>query len=631
MKLNFKLLTAVAVVAAMVACKKEEPAPQTPPENEGGDDTEIVDPNPPAGDENDDPAAPTTVEFSATLSSGWTVGDKVGLWDGTSLAEFSVAVTTGNMAVLTGTLPSEYTDLYALYPYSSNAQFFYFSGKLTTNVQIPEVRYVGDNGAVGFAKLSEGSFAFINPMAYLKVVLADEMTNVESLILSGNDEDDLMSGTLGLSIAESGAFSAAFTSDSNGKTLEFKNQDGTPLSPGVEYLIPFVPQNFTTGVSLGAKYSGSNKPVTRVCADAMDVIAGQIVTLSDTPLDKEWFTPAPVAPVETGYYAKYNAGENITIAGKTYNKATYGEGTLISATQTIDLTDGNKVYFVEPGATVKVGPTNSCVKYIVIGNDPSQRTKVTQATSIKVGKDNSHYAFLNLEIDMQITATGQGNDVMTIVNNGSTIERIAFDNCRLTYPTNGRQFIYKGDATTFISDFAFHNCDYCFTYTTDHMYLLRLDSAEAQHGTFDFQNNVFWHTGTMADAKGFNIVTGSKSKVATLIFKNNTFVNLKTQSNASSYFHVDSNADNVDINNNIFYFDKSVCNMYIHRKSAENGTSAGNVYYINSGEHIFKVFTTNPSWVTHPEKLESSPFTSMDITAGKFVKADAHKNIGAQR
>ena len=631
MKLKM-FFASLAMFAALFACKKEYPAPKDPSGDTGGDDTEIVDPNPPAGDENEEPSGPQTIEFMASISSGWEMGEKVAVWDGTNLEEFTVSGCTGNTAVLTGVVAPGYTDLYALYPYSSNAQFFAFSGKVTTNVQIPQVRYPGDDGAVGFAKLSGQAFALTNPMAYLKVVLADDMTDVTSLVLSGNEADDILSGTLGLSVSESGTFSAAFTSESDGMTLEFKNSDGSPLTPGVEYLIPFVPQNFTSGVSLGAKYTGSSKAVTKACPDPLSVSEGQTVTLSAAPLTKEWFAPAaPPAPVVTGYYAKYMDGQDITIAGKTYNKSKYGDGTLVGATETKELKDGNKVYFVEPGATVKIGPTNSCVKYIVIGNDPDQRTKVTQDVSIKVGKDQAHYAFLNLEIDMKITATGSGNDVMTVVNNGSTIERIAYDNCRMTYPTNGRQFMYKGDATTFISDFAFHNCDYCFTYATDHIYLLRLDSAAATHDTFDFQNNVFWHTGTLPDNKGFNIVAGQNAKAGTIIFKNNTLVNLKTQSNASSVFHVGLDADKADINDNIFYFSKASCNMFLHRKSVTEGSVTGNVYYIESGENTFKAFQTNPSWVVHPEKLAASPFSSMDLSAGKFVKTSDYASLGAQR
>ena len=110
-------------------------------------------------------------------------------------------------------------------------------------------------------------------------------------------------------------------------------------------------------------------------------------------------------------------------------------------------------------------------------------------------------------------------------------------------------------------------------------------------------------------------------------------MNLKTQSNASSYFHVGNDVTEADIQNNLFYYEKITCNMFLHRKSATSCVCENNACYINQTETTYglKPFVTTPTGATLFTGLESSPFTSMDFATGAFVKSDAYKAYGASR
>lgn len=631
------IISIAAAALVMSACVKEN-APVQNPADENLVPMEF-------SASSDDTKTSLVPGESGKAAVEWSTTDEISVWDGTANRKFTVKSCEGSTAVFTGMVSADATSFYAIYPYTETLEVSAPDNAdrdIRLRFPVGFVQYAkpnsfSDNTAFAVAVASEGKFAFQNRTALLKFSLGSDMANVKSVVLRANGAQYLY-GTVNIEFAGSTVSQGMASGYDRGSEVTLCNQDGTNLQTGVNYYIAVPGANFTEGFTVEVNFD-DNTSVSKSSDTAIQFYTKNIYPLASGPLTKDMFeTPGEDTPTDpaTSYYAAYTAGQDIMICGKAYNKSVYGEGTLVKAGETVDLTSGGKVYFVEPGAVSKIGPTYSATKYIVIGDDPTQRTAVTQAASIKVGQTSAHYAFLNLDIDMQITATGSGNDVMTVANNNSTIERIAFDNCRLEYPTNGRQFIYKGDSGTSFKDMAFHSCDFVFTVTNSHAYLLKVDSSTAEHGRFDFYNNVFWHTSSFGSAKGFNIIAGAtNATIDELVFKNNTFVNMKTQSNASAYFTIKKDGENVptvDIQNNIFYSTVADCNEFLLRNSADAGTCKDNVAYMGeTGKTCHPFGNGTPAGMTKFTQLTESPFASIDLENGKFVKADAYKSYGATR
>ena len=643
----FLAMTAIFAVLAS-ACSKDEPTGAQG--DNTGDDTEVVDPNQPGegegeGEPQPDPNAPVERLFNATFDSGWTA-EAVSLWDGESANRFRATATGEKSALLVGTVAPEATDFYAVYPYSEDAQFFALEGSLTTRFDLPETLAEGTQQEYAFAKAdAEGNFAFKSSTAYLQLTLAEDMTDVESLTFSGLGESDFLSGLLDVTVSADG-MTSEFVEYDRSVSVTYVPAAGAVFNASSVLELPFYARNFAQGVSLSVKYAGSDEVLTVALEEPRNVAPGDVITLSETSLNKAWFAPEPDPEQANTYYAIYSAGGDITIAGKVYNQATFGEGTLIKAGQTVDMTDGNKVYFVEPGAVSKIGPTNSAAKYIVIGNDPTQRTHITQEAAIKVGKDNSHYAFLNLHFDSTIAeaTSGTANDVLTVVNSGSVVDRIAYDNCHIEL--TGRFNIYNSNST--FKDIAYHNCDFVVTVTGHDVPLIKCDtSTSADYQSIDLQNNLFWHSSAFASKSyAFNIILAvNANAVDNIVMKNNTFINLRTRSSNAYYFHInkasgtyEDKVDSAVIEGNIIYIDDVNLdgNWNMLRTDATTGSVANNFgYYAKETTYKFyfgaKVADKTLSMTT----LESSPFTSLSIDQAnrtcQFTLADSCKDYGAQR
>ena len=648
---NFMALTAIFAVLAS-ACTEKEPL-DNPKDDNDGDNTEVVDPEQPGegegGDEGDQ-NTPVDKLFNATYDKDWTA-EAVSVWDGQSANRFTARV-MGSSVLLTGTVAGTATDFYAVYPYSEDASFFALENTVRTRFELPETLTEGDEPEFAFAKVdAEGNVAFHSSMAYLQVVLAEDMTDVESLTFSGLGESDYLSGLLDVTISADEKTSE-FVEYDRSVSVTYTPSSGEVFNVSTVMKLPFYARNFAQGVSLSVKYTGSDEVLTVALEEPRNVAPGDVITLSDNPLNKAWFAPEPEPEPEpepdpaNSYYAIYSAGEDITIAGKTYNKATYGEGTLVKSGETADLTAGNKVYFIEPGAVATIGPKYSAAKYIVIGDNPSQRTKVTQSAAIKVGKDNSHYAFLNLHFDSTIAeaTSGSDNDVLTVANSGSVIERIAYDNCHVEL--TGRFNIYNSNST--FKDIAYHNCDFVVTVTGHDAPLIKCDtSAEADYQSIDLQNNLFWHSSAFASKSyAFNIMLAVKTNaVDNIVMKNNTFINLRTRNSNAYYFQINKEAgtyedvvDSAVIEGNIFYIDDAEVdvNFNILRANATAGSASNNYgYYANETTYKFyfggKIADKSSSITT----LTSSPFSSLTIDSAnrtcQFTVLDAYKAYGASR
>ena len=155
-----------------------------------------------------DPESKTYID--GTIANGkivikWDADDAISVWDGVANRKFTmVGEPNGASATFKGLVDADATDFYAIYPYDENLQYSYDEAnqRMVFTVTKPAVQYanpeggLADGSAYACGKADEnGNIKFVNRSALLKFSLANGM-KVKSLKISGNEDDDILAGTL---------------------------------------------------------------------------------------------------------------------------------------------------------------------------------------------------------------------------------------------------------------------------------------------------------------------------------------------------------------------------------------------------------------------------------------------------
>lgn len=581
-------LAIAAATAVFASCTKEPSVPS----GDGGPDN-----NPSAGEQVEVPSdglvdkvftvsnVPTKTYWDGSVTDAgqvlmkWLADDKIGIHDGTALREFvMVSEPIEADAVFKGRVEPGATSFSAYYPYVEDLQFSY-----------PAVQHVSQEGgladcpifATGTVDENDRIHFEVKP-ALLKVFIA-EGKSVVSVAVKGNAEGDKLS------------------SEGAGVTLCCK--DGTDLPAGVDLYMVLPEYSFASGYTVtftdaegNETVKGTDKPVVWE--------AGKVYEVQNE------FAPPP----SSDYYADYSEGNDIIIAGKMYNKAVYGEPVLIKSGETYTISAAG-VYFIENGASVTYSPSSSLIKAVIVGRDPAQRSALVQTVNFS-GSTNGEIVLMNLDIACQVAS---GKYIFAV--EGSNIpQRYAMDNCRVLGYDRKNMMYKKGD---WMKELLLHNCDFQFTSPDVDLWLFNADSYAVQIDLIDIRNTLMWHTSAYADGKGFRITNGSSINVTNSNFINNTFINLTTRKNQTSTFSAKSS--NAEATGNLFYLLDQPVNGKFFQQDSANPSVSGNKVYV--GTDYTYVFNSSDD----AEKLTESPFESIDVAAGAFVKKAAYVTYGAVR
>ena len=509
----------------------------------------------------------------------WCVDEDMAVYDGTAVRRFTmVSEPQGAQAVFKGRISPQTQTLEAYYPYSedlsmplSQTQYVSSEGGMTDGI----VYASGQVGADDRLDLE------VKP-AFLKFSL-NQGVIIKSVKICGNQEGDIF----------------------NGKEVLITCKDGSAIPTGVD-IYAVLPSG-----SLEAGYT-----VTFTAADGTETVQGTDAYVgweSGKVYDlQNEFAPPPSAD----YYADYIAGADVIIAGKAYNKDVYGNPVLVEKGQSATIT-ANGVYFIEPGATVEYNPSSSMKKMVIIGRDPSQRSAMLQKTHFKMDTEGE-LALLNLELESSALT---GSTYMFNIYSSNTPKRVAMDDCGIQF--SNKNFLYHAKET-WVSEVLFHNCDVKLTYAGDKdLWLFNVDSKAPQVSVMEFKDNVFWHAGAMASGKGFRVTNGSSMTIEDFKFVGNTFVNLPTRKNQES--HVSAIINKAEIKNNLFYITTQPVNGTFLQQVPADAVISDNVSYTgNEFKYIFNSTETS-------EILSESPFASMNLETGEFVKKSGFRKYGASR
>ena len=515
----------------------------------------------------------------------WCADDTIGIHDGVALRKFAmVSEPMDASAVFKGRVDESSTEFYAIYPYVSDYQLPQQGQDDVFAQSVPSVQTVSVNGGV-----AEGA-VYATGKADSKDFITFQI-HPAFLLYSPIKDEGIASFTI---------------EGAGGVKVTVNTSEGENFKAGKDYYAAIYPEAFAAGYTVTMFTSDGAVAQSKVVEGPLDLVSGSVLPLLGQP--------------EMNYYDKWVAGEDIIIAGKIYNRNTHGDATLIAEGETKSITSTKGVFFIEPGATVTYNPSSSVSTMIIIGADPSVRSAMTQQIHYKVATDGV-LAVMNLDINADALT---GSTYLFNIYSSNTPELFSLDNCSMTF--NNKHFLYQAK-DTWVSEVAFHNCDIKFTMKANDIWLFNVNTAKPAVKLIDFQNNVFWHEGTMDSGKGFRITNGSSATLEKFIFKNNTFVNLTTRNNSTSYLSMITSS--AEITGNMFYFDNQPVNGALLQQKCDSVTASDNYYYTGS-EVSFNGCTVEGGQISFTA-ASSTPFTSIDLSTGKFVKDPAYANFGAIR
>lgn len=566
-----------------------------------------------------------TTSASNKMVIKWCADDEIAVWDGTAFRKFTMdGEPNGNSATFKGMVSESATEFYAIYPYNDNLKYNYNESQqwMEFGVTQPSVQYanpeggLADNTAFSCGKAdADGHIQFVNRSALLKFSLAEGM-DVKSVTIKGNEENDIISGSLNIRYNESNNFTLGWKSEGKSNELTLANEDGSNLKTGVDYYIALTGNKFDNGYSVTMTFADGST-MTRSSDKSIQFMSNQIYTLSSKPISR--------ITLGAKYYDAYLAGENIVIGGKIYNKTTHPNATLLTETTTIE---ANGLYFLDPaeGQTITLG-TKNLGKIAIVGNNPAKRVTL------------QHSGF-RLNAAAEVAAMN-----LILPANGQTIQEavagaayVVFENCKIHHPS-GTCLVYNQAAgSTMIADFVMTGCDYEISpEAAAHTNGVFLFNGYMDNSDITLVNNVFYVTDSTVPVNKFKITVRADTTPNSIVMKNNTFINTLANAGDAGFFKTGVVFKSIDLQNNLFHVNLMTKNHYIFMVGTAfgSGQTLNNAYYKADLSYTFRMFNgsqNTPSFAqTDLTKLSASPFSSMDHTNGVFVKTADAAAYGATR
>ena len=580
----------------------------------------------------------------------WSEDDAISVFDGAGNHKFTAGTAGSTTTKFSGEAESGKETYYALYPYSADA----FLAGTTIHSVLPANQYSTADGtfdtmlAPAVAKAEEnGNLIFHNVAGLVKFTFTGAGDRADKSIsmtaadqsLTGSYSVD-MSGEAFSAVA-TGSASAGETPAVSGITLTAKEGN---LAAGPYYLValPGTYSNIKISVVLsdGAKLNGS--------VGTLDIEAGKI---KPTTID--------LTEVQPTLYDKFMAGEDIVIAGKTYNKSQFEDATpddgkednikLVTGTNSsiygtsTALGDG-MIIFVDIENQTKPLQIGNAGNIIVVGNDPDNKPLVTRSGAYLQKGSNSvgRLVLANLIVDLPNSSTPTAAFIAN-----SAFDELSFDNCEILMNASNPLISIPSYS---IAEINIMNSDINIPAGTTNRYIISSSTNEHTIAQLNLENNIF-HTDDGLSTT-FRIMhsghQNTQSNIGNIVIQNNTFVNTCYNNSASV---IALNITKATITKNILYINQSMadvtqayhCMLRAYGSYPATANCVDNIAYYDRSlpdglttvtRYYFRIFQNNsyvPSSGSAEEfdLLDTDPFEGGDLAT--FTPAPAYAEYGAQR
>ena len=531
----------------------------------------------------------TALETKAGIVDGegtveWAANDQITVFDNLGGKNTFTTAVGGATSVFTGEVTEGATAFYALYPQRTSTASVLLdpeneviNSKLFPNQTAVRGSYAkGNGGAVMVAKAdAENRLYFKNMTSHIRFTLAEDMTDVKSITLMGNNYE-ILAGTYKVDF--SGA-EPVLTVDKPETYVTLSNGDG-PLAPG-DYFFTILPVEFEAGFTVILSKTDGTQVAKKTTKEITSLgTRNKVLPMAALP-SSEYKS-------HMNYFVKYNDGFDITFGGYTFNNKTQTGAVRLTPTSKSITRDG--FYFV-PSSVAATIDYNSLASLIVIGED-AEKPKVTQTKNPQPKDDaNGVLIFANLDYATEKRIEPKG-----------AFSKIIFDGCNISL-NNGNIMNVRNVAAK-LADFVIKNCD--IQLETEETNCVTGNTANTQIDNVTFDNNVFYVKEGVT-MTGFRLLTEANSNIVT--YKNvtmsyNTFD--KTEINGQMIATAIA-SENVNVNFNVFLENNTSTGLkYILNTVPTNLSVKNNFFYKGTGTKGVQMYNGNENSL-RPKEIAVDP------------------------
>ena len=568
------------------------------------------------------------------LKLTWKAGDKIAVFDDKSSGpnEF-VASSDGDKVSFTGTVTAGATQFIAIYPYSAAKSVDVATG--ACEIDFPQDQHAVAGSFDPEALVTVGSATSENPSIRFRLIgsLMSFSVDFDDVVFVEFSGSRPMSGdvTFTNAVEATGPTSVA-TGTPNYKSVTLSNADGSPLKKGETYYVSVRHTGSNSQEGFTAKLITAGAQVaSRVASNPFQIARKTLYPLGT-------FTSSNVN-FAYDRYAVYTAGFDVTIAGKTYNKATDGDATLLADGEVFKTSSMSGLIFLDASANVTNTSEAKITSDVVLAsNDLDHPATYTGTLSKSFVLESGSLVFDNLIIDMAAMTSGQ---FMTKKdNNGSfnslTVSQCDIRNVKRPFFTPNSAALEYGITSVLMNGNRIG--------TGAGVQLFPINSGATTlkgYKDFTFTNNVLYST-TGEALQTYVFATSAAgidpaSCQQVVVMDNNLFYNIA----ASSGIFRTHILKSVSIRNNILWAKDGSYGSNIKMFKANIGTeenpaqfegvSSDNYCFGNLGE---KTWTISDQVCRGPLSdvtiLDSNPIASFNEATGEFTLVSAYAAFGPQ-
>ena len=568
------------------------------------------------------------------LKLTWKAGDKIAVFDDKSSGpkEF-VASSDGDKVSFTGTVTAGATQFIAIYPYSAAKSVDVATG--ACEIDFPQDQHAVAGSFDPEALVTVGSATSENPSIRFRLIgsLMSFSVDFDDVVFVEFSGSRPMSGdvTFTNAVEATGPTSVA-TGTPNYKSVTLSNADGSPLKKGETYYVSVRHTGSNSQEGFTAKLITAGAQVaSRVASNPFQIARKTLYPLGT-------FTSSNVN-FAYDRYAVYTAGFDVTIAGKTYNKATDGDATLLADGEVFKTSSMSGLIFLDASANVTNTSEAKITSDVVLAsNDLDHPATYTGTLSKSFVLESGSLVFDNLIIDMAAMTSGQ---FMTKKDNNGSFNSLTVSQCDIR---NVKRpfFTPNSSALEYGITSVLMNGNRIGTGAGVQLFPINSGATTLKgYKDFTFTNNVLYST-TGEALQTYVFATSAAgidpaSCQQVVVMDNNLFYNIA----ASSGIFRTHILKSVSIRNNILWAKDGSYGSNIKMFKANIGTeenpaqfegvSSDNYCFGNLGE---KTWTISDQVCRGPLSdvtiLDSNPIASFNEATGEFTLVSAYAAFGPQ-
>ena len=345
--------------------------------------------------------------------------------------------------------------------------------------------------------------------------------------------------------------------------------------------------------------------------------------------------------VITSWYQEFLAGAEIVVNDVTIKKGSADNKVLINEEE-VDLTvtsittDNNTgitadgLYFIEAGLDVAYSNTGTGNKILINDSPTGAKPVVTCMNTITL--NGTSLICKNVALKLNENAIYR---FLTI--NANNAPYVAFDGCNLEVPSTATQnaFCYASTAVA-INSFTLHKSKIKIDKLTEYNIISVGKENFVNFNSISVENTIFYGNNA-STFKLFGVNNGNTTNagIGSLVLRNTTFLNM----HYAGYGIVNGDISTMIVKNNIIYADNNNNNVTVFRKrgnssaslQATDGEVADNIGYI-IGDFYLNLWQGDTPPLENAEKiqkLDASPFETLDKSTGTYVLKPEYQGYGA--